>query len=361
MPHPLHSPQAGCPGAGAQADLRAPLADAAIHALLLSALALAGLISICVGQYAIPPEKVIAILASGAGGGVPTWTPLDERIVTLVRGPRTLLVMLCGAGLSLAGAAMQATFRNPLAAPELLGVSSGAAFGGALSILLGAPALMLLGASFGMGLLALILVGLIARIGGRPDSATVILGGVIVGAFFAALVSLTQFYADPDESLPAIVFWLLGSFAAANWQQLYICAPGIIMGCGILFQMRFRLNVLSLGDEDARSLGIPVERDRWLVFAAVAMISGAVVSVAGMIGWVGLVVPHLARLMVGPDNRRVFPVTCMLGATYLTLIDALARTASTAEIPLGALTAIIGAPFVAVLLRRARQTAEEKK
>jgi len=358
MRHLPHHDFAAHADARAEGPARHPLGRAAIYMGLSGALLVVALISICAGQYPISPEKVLAIVVAQIGGGQQAWTPMDERIVTLIRGPRTLLVGFCGAGLSLAGAAMQGVFRNPLAAPELLGVSSGAAFGGALAILLGAPGAILLAGSFSTGLLALLLVGAVARIGGRSDTTAVILAGVIVGAFFTALVSVTQFYADPHQSLPAIVFWLMGSFATAGWHHFAIAAPGIVIGGTVLFMMRFRINVLSLGDEEARALGIRVERDRWMIFMAVALISGAVVSVAGIVGWVGLVVPHLARLLVGPDNRHVLPASCLLGATYLTLIDTLARSATAAEIPLGALTAILGAPFVAFLLRRMRRVAE---
>ncbi len=345
-------------GAALGADESRPTARVAVYAVLAILLAAVMVFSICAGQYAVAPQKVLAIIAGQIAGGQPTWSAMEERIVMLVRGPRILLVALCGAGLSLAGAAMQGVFRNPLAAPELLGVSSGAAFGGALAILLGAPAAALVAGSFGAGLAALFLVGMVARIGGRSDTTGVILAGVIVGAFFTALVSIVQMFADPHASLPAIVFWLMGSFATAGWRQLAIATPGIVLGAGILFMMRFRINILSLGDEEARALGIPVERDRWLVFAAVALISGAIVAVAGIVAWVGLVIPHLARLLVGPDNRHLMPTSCLLGAVYLTLVDTLARSTTAAEIPLGVLTAMIGAPFIALLLRRMRRMAE---
>ncbi len=330
--------------------------------LILSAALLAVMVAgICVGQYPVAPADVFGIIGGRIVGGEPAWTAMDERIVTLVRGPRILLVALCGAGLSLAGAAMQGIFRNPLAAPEMLGVSSGAAFGGALAILLGAPAMVLTGSAFAAGLLALLLVGAIARIGGPSDTTAVILAGVIVGAFFAALVSVTQLFADPHNSLPAIVFWLMGSFAAAGWRQLAIATPAIVIGCWALHMMRFRINVLSLGEEEARSLGVPVERDRWLILLAVALITGAAVSVAGIVGWVGLVVPHLARLLVGQDHRHLLPVSCLMGAAYLCFIDTVARSATTVEIPLGVLTAVLGAPFVAVLLGRMRRTVEARQ
>lgn len=316
------------------------------------------LLGICIGQYPVSPRTVLAILASGFQGSDGAWTAMDERIVTLLRGPRVILASLCGAGLALAGAAMQGVFRNPLAAPEILGVSSGAAFGGALAILLGASAFMLIGSAFGMGLAALVIVAAIARVGGRTDTTTVILAGVIVGAFFSAMVSVTQLFADPQNSLPAIVFWLMGSFATATWQRLAIAAPAICLGGSVLWLMRFRINVLSLGDEEARALGVPVERDRWIIFLAVALIVGAAVSVAGMIGWVGILVPHLTRLLVGHDHRHLLAASCLLGAAYLCLVDTVARSATAAELPLGVLTAVLGAPFIAILLRRMRMSTE---
>jgi iron complex transport system permease protein len=330
-----------------------------VYALLALALLVSMLAGICVGQYPVTPGKVIAILSGWSSGASPT--AMDERIVSLVRGPRILLVTLCGAGLSLVGAAMQGVFRNPLAAPEMLGVSSGAAFGGAVAILFGLSGGILMVSAFAAGLLALILVGAIARIGGRSDTTAVILAGVIVGAFFAALVSVTQLFADPHNSLPAIVFWLMGSFAAAGWSQFATAFPAIAIGGAVLWAMRFRINVLSLGEEEARSLGVNVGRDRWLVFLASALVTGATVAVAGIVGWVGLVVPHLARLLVGPDHRHLLPASCLMGAAYLCFMDTAARSATSAEVPLGVLTAVIGAPFVAALLGRIRRTGEEQR
>ncbi|MGE6785861.1 FecCD family ABC transporter permease [Ensifer adhaerens] len=326
---------------------------------LIVALIAAMLAGVSLGQYPVAPVRVFAIL-TGAQLDL-TYTPIDERIVTLVRGPRILLVALCGAGLSLAGAALQGVFRNPLSSPEMLGISAGAGFGGAVAILLGASGLILTTSAFATGLLALLLVGAVARIGGRPDTTTVILAGVIVGAFFSALISVTQMLADPHNSLPAIVFWLMGSFAAASWYHLAIAAPPVVLGSVVLWLMRFRINVLSLGDEEARSLGVNVERDRWLVFLAVALITGATVSVAGIIGWVGLVVPHLARLLAGHDHRHLLPVSCLMGAAYICFIDTVARSATVAEIPLGVLTALLGAPFVAVIMGRLRRNMEAQR
>ncbi|WP_018268252.1 FecCD family ABC transporter permease [Methylosinus sp. LW4] len=318
-------------------------------------LLVAALTALCVGRFQIAPQKAIAILLSRVSSSAADWSAMDERIVLLVRAPRVLLAALCGAGLAVSGAALQGVFRNPLVAPQILGVSPGAAFGGALAIALGFSGLALIGAAFASGAFALALVGALARVEGRSDTVMLVLTGVVVGALFAALVSLLQFLADPNSSLPAIVFWLMGSFSAATWARLGVAAPGVLVGMTALWLMRFRINVLSLGEEEARALGLPVERDRWLVFAAVALIEGAAVAVAGVVGWVGLVVPHAARLVVGADQRALLPVSAALGASYLLLVDSLARSATAAEIPLGVITALIGAPAFAALLRQTRR------
>jgi iron complex transport system permease protein len=174
---------------------------------------------------------------------------------------------------------------------------------------------------------------------------------MVVGSLFSAFVSLLQFLADPNSSLPAIVYWLLGSFATATWERLGIAAPGLAVGIAVLWALRFRLNILSLDDAEAKSLGAHPDRERWLIFALVALIVGSQVAVSGIVGWVGLVVPHVARAIVGHDHRRLLPTSALFGATLMVVIDTLARTVTAAEIPLGVLTAIVGAPVFAVLIR----------
>jgi iron complex transport system permease protein len=325
---------------------------AAVYAGLTGLLIASVLVGFNAGRFPIAPSTVTTIVLGKLLGWEASWSLLEERIVTLARGPRIMLVTFAGAGLAIAGATMQGIFRNPLASPQILGVSSGAAFGGALAILIGLSGLLLIVSAFVGGVVALLLVGFIARIGGRSDTMVVILAGVVVGTFFSAMVSVTQLLADPQTSLPAIVFWLMGSFASANWERVAIAVPPIAIGLSLLLLMRFRINVLSLGEEEASALGIDVGRDRWIVFLLVALIVGATVAVAGVVGWVGLVVPHAARLLVGHDHRQLLPASALLGASYLSLVDTAARTATSIEIPLGILTAAIGAPIVAILLRR---------
>jgi iron complex transport system permease protein len=316
-------------------------------AVLLAVTMLAG---ICLGRLAINPADVFGTIFAWAGGA-PVDT-LDERIVLLVRAPRVLIAAMAGIGLAMAGTALQGLFRNALVSPDILGITAGAAFGGALAILFGESSLVLISAAFAFGILALVLVGLISRVDGQSDTMTVVLAGVVVAAMFTALVSLVQFVADPNSTLPAIVAWLMGSFASTTWLKVAIAAPPVIIGTVGLMLLRYRINILSLGDDEARTFGISIERERWIVFFLVALISGGVVSVSGIVGWVGLVVPHAARFLVGADHRILIPAAGLLGGAYMVVIDTVARNASAAEIPLGVLTAAIGAPIFAILLRR---------
>lgn len=303
------------------------------------------------GRFAVEPLRILEIIGKSIADPFRTLSEIDERIVMLVRVPRILLAGLSGAALAVSGAALQGVFRNPLVSPQVLGISQGAAFGGSLAILFSIWGWPLLVIVFVSSLLALVLVGLIARVNGQTAIVTVILSGMIVGAMFTALVSLTQFLADPDGPLAAIVYWLMGSFASSTWERFFMAAPGLAIAMVLLWALRFRLNILSLEEAEARSLGVRPERERWLIFALVAFIVGSQVAVSGIIGWIGLVIPHAARLLVGHDHRALLPASMLLGAAYLVIVDTLARTVTPAEIPLGILTALVGAPVFAVLLR----------
>ncbi len=342
-----------------QAPKRARLAlrFGVFPAMILS-LALAMLYAISAGRFEVPWTRIIEILWARVWDLSGSADSMDERIVELVRLPRVLLAALSGAALAVGGAALQGVFRNPLVSPQVLGISQGGAFGGALAILLGYHGVVLLGMSFVFGLVALVLVGLLSRINGRTEVLTVILAGMVVGAFFAALVSILQFIADPNSSLPAIVYWLMGSFSTATWARLGLAVPGMALGLALVWLLRYRLNLLALEEAEARSLGVNPDRERWFIFIAATMMTGTSVAVAGVIGWIGLVVPHAARLIVGEDHRRLIPASALLGAAYLVLIDTFARTLTAAEIPLGVLTALIGAPVFAVLLRQHFKRAE---
>lgn len=320
--------------------------------LMIAGLIAVMLLSIGAGRFSVSAARILEILTNSLINPSAAPEAMDERIVLLVRLPRVLLAALSGAALAVGGAALQGVFRNPLVSPQILGISQGAAFGGALAIFFGFSGIILLGMAFSLGLVALIIVGALARINGRTEVITVILSGTIIGALFGALVSIVQFLADPNTSLPAIVFWLMGSFSTATWARLGLAVPGMAIGLLIVYMLRYRLNLLALEESEARSLGVNPDKERWFIFAAISLMTGTSVAVAGIVGWIGLVVPHAARIIVGEDHRALIPASAILGAAYLTFIDTLARTLTAAEIPLGVLTALIGAPVFAVLLRR---------
>lgn len=312
--------------------------------------------SLTIGRYGIAFQD-LATLAGGWVGIGPGRTGVAEpvwRVVELVRVPRMLVGATVGAGLALSGAVLQGVFRNPLVDPHVIGVSSGAAFGGVFAILLGLGAVALWSMAFVSGLSALLLVVVLSRKGRRSSILMLVLTGVVVSALFSALVSLATYFADPNDTLPAIVFWLMGSFASATPQRAILIVPIVAAFSIPLLLMRFRINVLSLGDDEAKSLGLKVESTRWLVLCCVTGITAASVANSGIIGWVGLVVPHFARTMVGPDHRRMLPAVALVGASFMLIIDTMARTLTAAEIPLGVLTAIVGAPVFMVLLHRAK-------
>lgn len=325
---------------------------------LLVALPVIALLAMAAGRYAIDPGKVLGILSApllGQGD----WTPMQARVVQGVRLPRVLLAALVGAGLAGAGAALQALFRNPLAEPQLLGVSSGAAFGGVLALLAIGDGWPLVGSALLWGLLSLFAVYWLAGAskghaghGGQGGTVLLVLAGIVVNAVFASGVSLIKLMADPQNQLPAIIFWLMGSLAAADYPRLLLVLPCIGLSLGLLYGLRFHLMALAVGEADARSLGVPVARVRMLALLAVGVITASSVAVCGVVGWVGLVVPHLVRMSCGGDHRRFLLHTVLAGAGYLILVDTLARTLTQMEIPLGALTALLGAPVFAFLIRR---------
>jgi iron complex transport system permease protein len=326
-------------------------------ALTLSGLALllvgAVVGAVAVGRYQVGVDRVAAILLAQIVDIAAFWTPVDAQIVTAVRLPRIISAALVGAGLGICGAALQGVYRNPLVDPSIVGAAPGAAFGGALSILLvGGGGWILVGFAFTGGLLALALVHLIAGSSGRLTVLALVLAGVVVGAFFGAMVSLTQYLANPETTLPAIVYWLMGSFATANWDRLGFISPFIAAGALVLLLLRHRIDVLSLGDEEARSLGVDVTLNRCVILVVVAVVTGAVVATCGIVGWVGLLAPHLARMLVGPAHRYLLPAAALTGAIILIVVDTLARTLTAAEVPLSVLTAVIGTPVFAVLLNR---------
>lgn len=328
-------------------------------ALPLAALLLAAiLLSLCIGPYPVPMATVGRILFSlalpGPTADTVSWSDAEQVAVQTIRLPRVLLAAMAGMGLGLSGAALQGMMRNPLVGPDLVGVSSGAACGGVLAILLDWPAALIVASAFLGGMLALTLASGLARLAKSAGVLALILSGVIVGAFFSAIHGLIQYLADPETKLPSMVYWLMGSFAAANQQKLLVLGIPLLAGGAVLLALRWRINLLSLGDLDAASLGIPVERLRWLIIGLVSLIVAAQVSVSGIVGWVGMIVPHFARMAVGPDHRRMLPVSALMGGIFLLLADDLARSLGNQEIPIGLLTAAIGTPVFAIVFWRSQ-------
>ena len=309
-------------------------------------------VSLFVGRFTVPAADVARILASRLWPMTPDWPASVETIVLQIRLPRAILAMFVGAGLSVSGAAFQGMFRNPLVSPDILGVTAASGFGAALALLLSRGAFELELIAFLFGILGVGLTYLLARTYRNTPVLMLVLSGVIVAAFFSALLSGAKYLADPDSKLPVITYWLLGSLNGASMRSLSLALPPIVLGGAGLMLVRWRLNVLSMGDEEARSLGVRTDRLKGIIIICTTLITAAAVSVCGIVGWVGLVIPHLARMWVGPDHRALLPAACSIGATYLLLIDDVARTASASEIPLGILTAIVGAPFFAYLLRK---------
>ncbi|MEN6447755.1 MAG: iron ABC transporter permease [Syntrophaceae bacterium] len=309
-------------------------------------------LSLFLGRYAIPPSEVASALCSPFFSLGEKPTHLTQIVIFHVRLPRVLIAMLVGAGLGITGASFQGVFRNPLVSPYILGVSSGGGFGAALAILLFDSTGMIQLLAFVFGLVAVGITFLIARIGDKISTYSLVLSGVVVGAFFSALISLLKYVADIYTKLPAIVFWLMGSLASVKIEDLLTTAPVIIIGTAVLIMLRWRFNILSLGSTEAQGLGINTKALYLVIITCSTLIASSIVAIAGIIGWVGLVVPHLCRMMVGADHSKLLPASALMGSAYLVMVDDVARMITGQEIPLGIVTAIIGAPFFAYLLNR---------
>lgn len=328
------------------------------------ALALLAAWSLTVGAYPVTLQEAADALLGrlrGAASGVPYSSPsanagMIDTVLFGIRIPRTAAAIAVGACLAAAGACYQALFRNPLVSPDILGVSAGAGLGAVLGIFLSLPVAGIQLLAFVGGLAAVgLVVAIVASMRGRDSVLTLILGGVVIGALAGACTSLLKVLADPYDQLPAITFWLLGSLAAINGSDILSVLPFAALGLAPLIALRWRIGVLSLADDEAQALGVPVRSMRLLVIGCATLVTSSVVAVAGVIGWVGLVIPHIARMLVGPGLVRLLPASAVLGAAYLLLVDTLARTLSHNEIPLGILTAVVGAPFFLWLLARGRR------
>jgi iron complex transport system permease protein len=311
------------------------------------------IVAMTVGAYPITLDGVLDALAR-VWTGEAAQSP-EERVLLNIRGPRVLAGMIVGAALAGAGVVYQGLFRNPLVSPDILGVSAGAGLGAVIGIFLSLPLAAIQGLAFAGGLATVAIVYAIASaVRGRDPTLVLVLGGVVVGALAGAGISLLKILADPYAQLPAITFWLLGSLASTRGGEIASALPAVLVGLAPLVLLRWRINVLSLGDEEAKSLGVEAGRVRAVVIAAATLITASVVAISGVIGWVGLVVPHIARMMVGPNFERLLPAAMLMGAAYLVLVDTLARSIARIEVPIGILTAMVGAPFFLWLLWRGR-------
>src|SRR6266700_8365567 len=323
----------------------------------LGLLALGLLVAFTVGRYPVTLAELVEVLVSRLAGRATAVPPAVENVVLLVRGPRVVAAALVGAALAVAGTAFQGLFRNPLVSPDILGASSGAALCAVLGIYFPLGVIAIEGLAFVGGLIAVAAVYLIGSLlHSRDPILVLVLTGVVVGALLGAGVGLVKYLADPYNQLPAITFWLLGSLAATTVADLLPLTGPVALGSAVLLALRWRLNVMSLPEDEARALGLATGPLRIAIVSAATLVTSASVATSGIIGWVGLVVPHLARALVGPDFPRLIPTAALLGGGYLLVIDTLARTAAPVEIPLGILTAVIGTPFFIWLLAGMQRT-----
>ncbi|MFV0406934.1 MAG: FecCD family ABC transporter permease [Propioniciclava sp.] len=309
--------------------------------------------SFLIGRYPVDLIDALKILTSQFVPIEPTWEELDAKVIWEVRFPRVIMAVLVGAALSCSGTAYQGVFRNPLVSPDILGVSAAASFGAAAGILwMGAfsPSVQIL--AFVCGICGVAFAYGLAYTRGTIPNTSLILAGIVAGSLFNAGVSVTKYLADPYDELPAITFWLLGSLSGMRWENLQFAAPIIGIGIVGLWMASWRLNALTMGDNEARSLGINTTRLKVIVIVCATMLTATAVSQVGAIGWIGLVVPHMARMVVGPDHRKLIPAAAVIGAAFLLLIDNLTRTASETSLPLSIPIAFIGAPVFAILLKR---------
>ncbi len=322
------------------------------HNIILTILlVLTIIISLKFGRYEISFKDLKAVFLSDDSVNI----DLVKFILFENRLPRILVASLVGAGLSVVGAALQGVFQNPLVSPDIIGVSAGSGFGAALGILFSSSiGIFTITLSFAFGLVALFSTLLIVKARRKTEVMSYVLGGLITTSVFSALTSMLKFVADKDDQLPAIVFWLMGSFANKSYSELLMVIFPILFGIGGILLIRWRLNILSLGEEEALSLGIKPKNTRVIIIVLSTIVIASCVIVSGIIGWVGLLIPHIARQFFGVAHEKLLPSSCLIGAIFMIVVDTLARTLTPAEIPVGILTALIGAPFFAYIYIRVK-------
>lgn len=315
------------------------------------------IVALSVGRYPVAFADIWAAIVNRFWAGEIPIPATVQTIIFDIRIPRIIAAVLIGTALAVSGAAFQGTFRNPLVSPDILGVSAGAGFGATLAIVYSWGSLGIACSAFAFGLLAVWLTYFIGnKIKNSGDIALIlVLGGILVGTVFTSLVSLIKCVADPYEKLPAITYWLMGSLSSIQMNDVYMVIPPMLIGIVPLWLLRWQLNLLAFGDEEAQSMGVNTDRLRLIVIICATLLTAASVSISGMIGWVGLVIPHFARSIAGPNYQSLLPVSILVGGSFLLVVDTIARTLLAMEIPLGILTSLIGAPFFVYLLSHSRR------
>ncbi len=332
--------------------------EKSVFTILVVLAVLTVLLSFLIGRYSVNPftaakivvSRIIFFLSRGRYSLLRTWTGAEEVVVMNIRLPRIIAAFMIGGALSLSGASYQAIFRNPMVSPDLLGASSGAGFGAAVALLLGGSYFTVTLSSFAFGLLAVFLALLFSRISPMSQTLSFVLAGMMVSSLFSSATSFVKLIADTDSTLPAITYWLMGSLSSVKAADVKFALVPILLGSVSVVLLRWRMNILSLSECEARSLGVNTSLLRIIIILSSTLMTASCVAISGMIGWVGLVIPHFARLLTGVDNTKVIPSSVLLGGTFLLFVDNLARIISAGELPLGILTSFIGAPVFIYLI-----------
>lgn len=324
---------------------------AGIILICLLFLILLAFCSLFIGRYMVAPGEVLSILWRKIWGSAET--SIVVNVVWDIRLSRVLLNMIVGAGLAVSGAAFQGIFQNRLVSPDILGVSSGAGFGAALGILLafGLPSVVTTFA-FAFGLISVLMTYAVAKTKKDRSTLSLVLSGIVIASLFNALLSFVKLVADTDSALPAITYWLMGSFTGATFEKVLLAGIPVFIGLALLFALRWKINLLSMGDEEAYTLGIHPAKNRLIIIGACTLITAACVTVTGIIGWIGMILPNICREFISADNRYLIPASAVTGALFMVIVDFMARMVAPSEIPVGILTALVGAPLFILIYRK---------
>lgn len=311
--------------------------------------------SLAVGRYSVPFDDAFRIVLSEVIPIDKTWTNIEEAVILDLRLPRTIAAIIIGAALALSGATYQSIFKNPMVSPDLLGVSSGACVGAAIAILMNSASVIIQLGAFAGGLIAVAITVTIPRLIRNESTTVLVLSGIVIGSLMSSIISIIKFVADTDTQLAEITYWMMGSFAMVTLDSMLPVLPTILIPMAVILFMRYRLNVLSLGDNEAKSLGVSLRKTRGVFILCSTLITASCVCLSGTIGWVGLVIPHTARMIIGSDNKKMLPIAIVFGGIFMLIIDILCRTITPAELKLGILTGVIGAPFFIFILYKQRR------